>query len=108
MKKQYRLQKSWEFDSVIKTKEQLINKYLIVYFKKSQNFKMGITVPKKFCGAVQRNFYKRQLKSIMHSLNLYHCKYHFVVIIRKDFLNLSYKEKLDTTERLLKKLKHEK
>ncbi|WP_029512762.1 ribonuclease P protein component [Mycoplasmopsis iners] len=107
MKKIYRLQKSWEFDSVIKTKQQLINKYLIVYYKPSDNFRIGITVPKKFCNAVYRNYYKRQLKSIVHSLNLYDLKYDFVLILRKEFLNQNFAVKLETTRKLFEKIKYE-
>ncbi|EGV00473.1 ribonuclease P protein component [Mycoplasmopsis columbina] len=107
MKKIYRLQKSWEFDSVIKSKQQILNKYLIVYYKEHDNFKIGITVPKKFCNAVYRNYYKRQLKSIVHSLNIYDWKYHFVLILRKEFLNQSYEVKLETTRKLFNKLKNE-
>ncbi|QSF13516.1 ribonuclease P protein component [Mycoplasma sp. Mirounga ES2805-ORL] len=107
MKKCYRLQKSWEFDSVIKNKQQFINKYLIIYYKQSNDFKIGITVPKKFCNAVYRNFYKRQLKSIIHSLDLYDLKYHFVLILRKDFLEQSYSTKLETTRKLFSKIKNE-
>lgn len=107
MKKIYRLQKSWEFDSVIKTKQQVINKFLIVYYKQSDDFRMGITVPKKFCNAVHRNYYKRQLKSIIHSLNLYDLKFHFVLILRKEFLNQDYKVKLETTRKLFNKIKNE-
>ncbi|QBF34331.1 ribonuclease P protein component [Mycoplasmopsis phocirhinis] len=108
MKKQYRLQKSWEFDSVIKNKQQAINKFLIIYYQQNQSFKIGITVPKKFCNAVYRNYYKRQLKSIIHSLKIYHLNFHFVIILRKDFLNLDYETKLKTTERLFSKIKYAK
>ncbi|ENY69244.1 Ribonuclease P protein component [Mycoplasmopsis bovigenitalium 51080] len=106
MKKQFRLQKSWEFDNVIKHKKQVVNKFLIVYFKEASEFKVGITVPKKFCNAVYRNYYKRQLKAIFHELNVYHLNYHFVVILRKDFLTRTYKTKFDTTKRLIKKVEN--
>ncbi|TQC51555.1 ribonuclease P protein component [Mycoplasmopsis mucosicanis] len=106
MKKQYRLQKSWEFDNVIKGKKQLINKYLIIYYLPAEDFRVGITIPKKFANAVMRNYYKRQLKSIIHTLNIYDLKFHFVVILRKEFLNQTYKTKLDTTEGLFKKIKN--
>ncbi|MGY5139128.1 ribonuclease P protein component [Mycoplasmopsis gallinarum] len=106
MKKIYRLQKSWEFDAVIKNKQQHVNKYLIVYYKPSENFKIGITVPKKFCNAVQRNYYKRQLKAIINSLGIYDLKMHFVLILRKDFLDQDFSIKLDTTRKLFNKIKN--
>ncbi|ADV34990.1 ribonuclease P protein component [Mycoplasmopsis fermentans] len=106
MKKIYRLQKSWEFDAVIKFQKQVLNKYMIIYYMPNDDFKIGITVPKKFCNAVLRNYYKRQLKSIIHSLNLYGEKMHFVLIPRKDFLNLIYEDKLTITKKLFEKIKN--
>ncbi|WP_029608588.1 ribonuclease P protein component [Mycoplasma simbae] len=106
MKKIFRLQKSWEFDAVIKTKKQVVNKYMIIYFRPATEFKAGITVPTKFCNAVLRNYYKRQMKSIIHSLNIYDMKFHLVVILRKEFLNQKFKTKLLTTEGLIKKIRY--
>ncbi|MEA4115256.1 ribonuclease P protein component [Mycoplasma sp. 744] len=106
MKKIYRLQKSWEFDTIIKNKQQIINKFLIIYYMPSDSFKIGITVPKKFCNAVYRNYYKRQLKDIINSLNIYNLKYHFVLILRKEFLTQNYQIKLETTRKLFNKLQN--
>ncbi|WP_406615967.1 ribonuclease P protein component [Mycoplasmopsis hyopharyngis] len=106
MKKKYRLQKNWQFEEIINGKKQLINKYLVVYYLPNNEFKIGITVPKKFCNAVKRNFYKRQLKSIIHSLNIYELKYKFVFILRKEFLTQNYKIKFETTQKLFEKIKH--
>ncbi|WP_406617136.1 ribonuclease P protein component [Mycoplasmopsis adleri] len=105
MKKKYRLQKSWQFDEIIKSKNQLVNKYLVLYYKPANEFKLGITVPKKFCGAFWRNYYKRQLKAIVHSLDVYDIKYHCVLILRKEFLTENYATKFDTTKEMFKKLK---
>ncbi|VEU78146.1 ribonuclease P protein component [Mycoplasmopsis columbinasalis] len=107
MKKKYRLQKSWEFDAVIKTGKQLVNSYLIMYYESAPNFKIGITVPKKFCNAVKRNYYKRQVKAILHSLGIYNLNFHFVLILRKSFLNLNFQSKHNTTKKLFNKF-HEK
>lgn len=106
MKKEFRLQKNWEFEEIINSKQQIINKYLVVYYVKSKEFKIGITIPKKFCNAVQRNYQKRQLKSIIHSLKVYDFNFKFVFIIRKDFLNLDYETKHKITLKVFEKLKH--
>ncbi|VEU75635.1 Ribonuclease P protein component [Mycoplasmopsis maculosa] len=104
MKKKYRLQKSWEFDEIIKQKKQLVNKYLVLYYKSSSDFKIGITIPKKFCNAYYRNFYKRQLKHIVHELNVYHLKFNMVLILRKEFLNEKFIIKADAIKKLFNKL----
>ncbi|SJZ56830.1 ribonuclease P protein component [Mycoplasmopsis verecunda] len=92
MKKQYRLRKNWEFNNVLNSgkKNCIANKYLIVYYVKSNSFRAGITVPKKFANAVGRNLYKRQLRAIVHELNLYDLNYDFVLIVRKDFIETKY------------------
>lgn len=108
MKKIYRLKKNWEFDSLMKSKTQLVNKYVIVYYKKSDSFKAGITVPKKFASAVGRNFYKRQMRSIVRNLKIFNLNYNFVFIIRKEFLNTNFNLKYKSIEKLLSKITNEK
>ncbi|MEE3928271.1 ribonuclease P protein component [Mycoplasmopsis ciconiae] len=108
MKTQYRLKKNWEFDKLLKSNSQLVNKYIIVYYTKSKSFKAGITVPKKFAGAVGRNFYKRQMRSILNELDVFDLKYNFVFIIRKEFLNTDFSVKKNAIGKLIEKLKNEK
>ncbi|WP_036452475.1 ribonuclease P protein component [Mycoplasma buteonis] len=90
MKKIYRLKKNWEFDAVLNSKKQFINKYVILYYKKADEFKIGITVPKRFANSVGRNLYKRQLRSIVGEAHLENVPYQFVIIARKDFLNTDF------------------
>ncbi|MFU2193036.1 ribonuclease P protein component [Mycoplasma sp. 4079] len=107
MKKQYRLKKNWEFEDVINARQGnfVSNRYLIIYFKRRKNFAAGITVPKKFAKAVGRNFFKRQLRAIMHELNLYHLKYHFVLIVRKEFMKEDFAIKKQHIAKLFEKFK---
>ncbi|QGZ97392.1 ribonuclease P protein component [Mycoplasma sp. NEAQ87857] len=105
MKKEYRLKKNWEFNQVINTKQQFLNRFLIVYYKKSTSLKIGITVPKKFANSVGRNFYKRQLRAILHDLNLYDLNYEFVIIARKDFVVSDFKTKKDEINKLFEKFR---
>ncbi|WP_426461256.1 ribonuclease P protein component [Mycoplasma hafezii] len=105
MKKQHRLKKNWEFDSVMNTKKQLINKYVIVYYKHADAFKMGITVPKRFANAVGRNLYKRQLRAIIHECDLYDLPYEFVVIARKEFLEAPFSTKKKELQKLFEKFR---
>ncbi|EIN14885.1 Ribonuclease P protein component [Mycoplasmopsis agalactiae 14628] len=105
MKKEFRLQKSWEFDEIIKSKKQFANNFLVLYYKEANSFKLGITVPKKFCNAVLRNYYKRQVKAIIHKLNVYDFKFHCVLILRKEFLNEKFEAKFSATQKLFNKLR---
>ncbi|QZE12110.1 ribonuclease P protein component [Mycoplasma sp. Ms02] len=106
MKKQYRLKKNWEFDRVLKSKNQLINKYLIVYYVDSKSFKCGLTCPKKFINSVGRNFHKRQLRAILNDLNLTDLNHEFVFIIRKAFIDENdFWKKHKAIAQMLEKLK---
>ncbi|VEU76381.1 ribonuclease P protein component [Mycoplasmopsis columboralis] len=89
-------------------KKQFLNKYLIVYYQKSNSFKVGFTVPKKFAIAVKRNFYKRQLRAIVQSTDLHLLNYKFVMIVRKDFIEASFEEKATAIKQLFEKFKNEK
>ena len=43
MKKENILKKNLEFQKIINKKKQTINKYLIIYYVKSDHFEIGIT-----------------------------------------------------------------
>ncbi|QCZ36879.1 ribonuclease P protein component [Mycoplasma nasistruthionis] len=103
----YRLRKNWEFDKVLNNGKGdfLINKQLIVYFRKSKYHRVGLTVPKKFAIATQRNYFKRQLKAILHEVNITDLLYDFVLIVRKDFINTSFQHKLNETKKLFEKFR---
>lgn len=107
MKKKYRLKKNWEFSNIMALNKQLVNQVLVVYFKPSDSFRAGFTVPKKFANAVGRNFYKRQLRAIIHEINMYHLNYDFVFIVRKSFLKTNYETKKQSIKRLLENFKNE-
>ncbi|WP_029906442.1 ribonuclease P protein component [Mycoplasmopsis opalescens] len=107
MKKIYRLRKNWEFANIMETNHQVLNRHLIIYFLPAKELKVGIVTPKKFCNAVLRNYYKRQMKSIIHDLNIYNWKFHMVVILRKDFLNLEFAKKKNIVKNLLETIENE-
>ncbi|WP_022935594.1 ribonuclease P protein component [Mesomycoplasma moatsii] len=106
MKKENILKKNLEFQKVINTKKQLINKYLIFYYESCDQFKIGISTPKRFANAVKRNFIKRQIKWIFDSfINYQDIKNKIVLIVRKDFINLSIEEKKKQIIKMFNKLR---
>ncbi|UUD37077.1 ribonuclease P protein component [Mycoplasmopsis californica] len=104
MKKEYRIRKNWEFQAIIEAKNQVLNRELILYFKKADSFKIGISIPKKFANAVQRNYLRRQVRSILLKLNVFEFAYHFVIIVRKQFLELDFNTKLESVKKLFGKV----
>ncbi|MBN4083613.1 ribonuclease P protein component [Mycoplasma sp. CSL10137] len=105
MKKIYRLKKNWDFQEIISKNNSLHNKYIVLYYKKSNSFKMGITIPKKFENAVGRNFNKRQLKAIINNLNPYDLNYDFVIIARKEFCNSPFSIKKVEIQKLFERFR---
>lgn len=106
MKKENILKKNLEFQKIISNKKQVINKYLIIYYEKCDHFEIGISIPKKFINAVKRNFIKRQIKWILDSFIKYqNIKYKLVLIVRKEFLNLTIDEKKEQVVKIFQKFK---
>lgn len=105
MKKDNILKKNLDFQKVINSKNQLINKYIILYHVDYHTFEIGISIPKKFANAIKRNHIKRQIKWILDSFVDYKKKKkRIVLIVRKDFLNLSIDEKKNQIIKMFKKL----
>ena len=106
MKKENILKKNLEFQKIKKKKKQTINKYLIIYYVKSDHFEIGISIPKKFINAVKRNFIKRQIKWILDSYVEYkNIKYKLVLIVRKEYLSLTIDEKKEQIIKMFQKFK---
>ncbi|MDJ1647070.1 ribonuclease P protein component [Mycoplasma phocimorsus] len=86
------------------SKKQVINKWLVLYYKESQSFKIGISIPKKFANAVSRNKIKRQTKAILRTLNLFNLKLRIVLIIRKEYIDAAFEEKVKFLKNIFNKL----
>lgn len=107
MKKENIVKKNWEFQQIINCKKQIINKYLILYYmqNKQQRFEIGISIPKKFASAVKRNFLKRQIKAIIDNNNIIDKINHkILLIVRKEFINLSFNEKKEHVNKMINNL----
>ncbi|UVD81744.1 ribonuclease P protein component [Mycoplasma iguanae] len=103
-----RLRKNWEFQDIIKQKQQLVSKNIVLYFQKAEQFTIGISIPKKNSNAVMRNYYKRQVKSILRLIDTSNINYKVVFIARKTFLHLSFFEKKNEIFKIIERLRLEK
>ncbi|CAC13326.1 RIBONUCLEASE P PROTEIN COMPONENT (PROTEIN C5) (RNASE P) [Mycoplasmopsis pulmonis] len=109
MKKIYHIRKNWEFQAIINSKRQVISKNLIFYYQRNNTFKIGVSIPKKFAGAVKRNFYKRQIMAILRDIqDLTNLEYKIVMIVRKNFMALDFLEKKKEIQKMLERFKNEK
>ncbi|MGL6125270.1 MAG: ribonuclease P protein component [Metamycoplasmataceae bacterium] len=107
MKKHEIVKKTQEFQNIIRNKKQFVSNELILYYVESDSFQIGISIPKKFVNAVGRNYLRRQIRAIVSSINYENIKYKVILIIRKDYMKLSYtdkkKEIIKFMERLAKR-----
>ena len=105
LKKENIVKKNWEFQKIINSKKQYLSKYLILYYLKNQHFEIGISIPKKFANAVQRNYLKRQIRSIIkQKINFSNLNYRIVLIVRKEFIKLPFEQKVQQIEKIFMKL----
>ena len=94
MKKKEIIKKSNDYTNIIIKNNKLKNKYYSIFYKKSSNTLFGISIPKKTGNAVIRNKIKRQIKNIIDNNKINIQKnYNYVIIIRRELLELSYIEK---------------
>ena len=107
MKKKYIIKESSEYTEIIKLKNTVKNKYYSLYYRKNNyNYnRYGVSIPKKTGKAVMRNKIKRQVKNIIDQKELYiQTPYDYVIIIRKEILDLSYQDKEKELVTLFKKI----
>ncbi|CAZ65701.1 Ribonuclease P protein component [Mesomycoplasma conjunctivae] len=105
----YKLQivsKNWQFQEIIDSKQQIVTKNLILYYKKFTNFEIGISIPKKFANSVKRNFYKRQIKNVLRKLikNYDLPNFRIILITRKSFLDLKFVQKEEKIQKIFEEL----
>lgn len=98
------VKKNWEFQKILDTKKQVISKNLIIYFNKSDFFRVGISIPKQFANAVQRNHYKNQIRSILRDMDISKINYDTVIIARKGFFELDFNQKIKEINKLYERI----
>ena len=105
MKKKEIIKKSLDYTNVINKNNKIKNKYYSIFYVKSDKTLFGISIPKKTGHAVVRNKIKRQIKNIIdkNKINIQN-NYNYVIIIRKEILELPYLEMEKELISLFKKI----
>ena len=73
MKKEYRVKKGSEIESIMRKRQSTGNRFFVVYKKENhenEHFRAAISVSKKFGNAVKRNKIKRQVRVVVSSLDV--------------------------------------
>jgi len=105
MKKKEIIKKSNDYTKIINSNKKIKNKYYSIFYTKSNSTLFGISIPKKTGKAVVRNKIKRQIKNIIDNNKLHiQNNYNYVIIIRKEILELSYNEKEQELITLFKRI----
>ncbi len=95
MKKINIIKKSDEFSSIIKKRNGVSNKYFILNIENNDSNipKFGITFVKHIGNAVTRNKLKRRTKAIIdNNKNIYRDNKKYIIIIKKDAVDITYQE----------------
>lgn len=106
MKKKEIIKDNREFSRIINKNKNVKNKYYSIYYEKNNSKNLyGISVPTKTGNAVIRNKLKRQVKNIIdNNKNYIQSSYNYVIILRKNLLDLDYQSKEKELINLFKKI----
>ncbi len=112
MKRSQVVKSKIEFNDIIKNGMRNQNKYFVICSTKKEelNPKFGLAVGTKIGNAVTRNKIKRQLRNIIDNNYKLFKKYNnYIIICKKEVLNLSYKDMEKEIKLLIEKsVKNEK
>ncbi len=95
MKKKDVVKSNELFNEIIAKGIKISNKYYAIYAIKKDFIKnnYGIAVGKKIGNAVTRNKIKRQIRNIItNNFKLFPNYHNYIIMIRKELINLSYNE----------------
>lgn len=95
MKKALVVKKQEDFNRIIKNGNCIKNKNFVIYFEENKNGydKFGISVGKKIGKAFLRNRYKRKIRMIIDDYKkVYQNSRNYIIILRKNCLELSHEE----------------
>ena len=105
MKKEYRVRKNEEFQSIIRKKRSVANSQFVIYYSKNDDhLRVGISVSKKLGNAVVRNKVKRQVRMMVSQTFEKSQNKDYIIIVRNKFLLSSYEDNKRSLEYLYNKI----
>ncbi len=106
MKKRDVVKSNILFNDIINKGTKIKNEYFIIYYLKKDFIKnnYGIAVGKKVGKAVTRNKIKRQVRNIIsNNASLFPNYHNYIIICKKEVLNLSYSKMEEVLVSLINK-----
>lgn len=95
MKRKEMVKESRLFNEIIEKGKSVNNTYFRIFFLQKENSipKFGLAIGKKIGNAVTRNHIKRQLRMIItNNKFLFSNDLYYIIMVKKAYLNASYKE----------------
>ncbi|WP_453992625.1 ribonuclease P protein component [Bacillus nitroreducens] len=95
MKKEYRIKKNQDFQTVFKSGKSSANRQFVVYVLEKEgqeHFRIGLSVSKKLGNAVTRNRIKRLIRQFFLEHKTQVKERDYVIIARKPVVEMSYEE----------------
>ena len=106
MKRKYRLLKNEDFKVVLDHRQNVSRgNYTIYYYKNDlDHARVGVSVSSKLGTSVVRHKIKRQFVSMIDEILNFNLNYDVIIIARKKFLDMSYKENYDSLKKDIEKI----
>ena len=106
MKRKYRLLKNEDFKVVLDHRQNVSRgNYTMYYYKNDlDHARVGVSVSSKLGNSVVRHKIKRQFVSMIDELLNFDLNYDVIIIARKKFLDMSYKENYDSLKKDIEKI----
>lgn len=109
MKKVNIVKENKDFSRIINNGKRCWNDVFSIYYSinNKKNYRFGISVSKKIGNAVTRNKIKRQIRNIVDKYkNIYPKNQDYIIIVRKNYINLTFNEVSDKYIELMRKIIH--
>ena len=106
MKRKYRLLKNEDFKVVLDHRQNVSRGNYTMYYYENEldHARVGVSVSSKLGNSVIRHRIKRQFVSMIDELLNFDLNYDVIIIARKKFLDMSYKENYDSLKKDIEKI----
>lgn len=107
MKKEYRIKKNEEIEQLIKIKQTVGSKYIVIYFRdgEKEHFRFAVSAGKKLGNAPTRNLAKRRVREIVHGVKETILLKDFLIVVKPKANELGFQDLKKEIEKLLKRAK---